>query len=349
MPAIKPGSKVLVTGASGFIAAWIIKTLLEQKFYVRGTVRSVGKGNYLRNIYNEYAGCFEYIVTGDMAKEGAFDEAVKGMDAVIHTASPVTLQVDDPDELIIPAVKGTNGILESILNHGRTVRRVEILSSMATIIQPAIPGRQLVLTEKFWNEDAAQQVRDRGRKASPLDKYRASKTLAERAAWEFAEKHKKDIEWDVVTFNPPYVWGPTLHEIPSASSINTSLVDVYALIKGRIAPTTVPLGNWTDVRDLATAHVKALVVEQAGGERFIISSGPYTWQDFLDSIHSGARDRGLLDIPTGTPGAGKNVTHPILLDTTQVRTILKLEFRGMEEMAKDTARSLLEREKSQEW
>ena len=116
MPALSSSTKnekILVTGASGFIAAWLVRNLLEKGYTVRGTVRSESKGQYLSKIFAGYGNRFEYVIVKDIAeasfnfvffsiygwivlKEGAFDEAVKGVTAIEHTASPVTLNIDDP-------------------------------------------------------------------------------------------------------------------------------------------------------------------------------------------------------------------------------------------------------------
>jgi len=151
--------------------------------------------------------------------------------------------------------------------------------------------------------------------------------------------------------------------------LNSSVAEIYALIKGQKSASAAPPGNsnWIDVRDLAKAHVECLTNERAGGERLIIGFGesfgtilspitalkvgppyvgPYTWQDFLDAIHT---DPTFSSLPKGTPGSGKNVMHPILMDTTKAQTILGLKYRGLGESAKDTVRSLLEREKSSGW
>jgi len=342
MPSITPGKKVLVTGASGFIAAWVVKTLLEQGFYVRGTVRSEDKGEYLVNLFKEYSDRFEYIIVEDIAKEGAFDEAVRGMDAVEHTASPFHFNAEDPSDLIIPAVKGTKGILESALKYGGDIQRIVITSSMAAILQPA--DHPQTFSEKDWNQISGKEVEEKGKDASAVHKYRASKTLAERAAWDFAKEHKADTKWDVVALNPPLVLGPPIHSVSTVSALNTSLIDFHAIIKGHKAPTGSPTGNWVDVRDLAEAHVRAITVDKAGGERFIIGAGSFTTQDFLDAIHCGpAPDSEFADIPKGTPGAGLAATHPALMDTKKAKEVLGLQFTGLEKSAKDTARSLLAR------
>ncbi|KAG8762779.1 methylglyoxal reductase (NADPH-dependent) gre2 [Ceratobasidium sp. 428] len=120
MPAIKAPATVLVTGASGFIAIWVCKAFLEAGYTVRGTVRSASKGDYLVDLLKSDK--FSYVIVEDIAKDGAFDEAVKGVDAVAHTASPFHFEADDPQELIEPAVKGTVGI--TLLLQGSTRRKM---------------------------------------------------------------------------------------------------------------------------------------------------------------------------------------------------------------------------------
>lgn len=99
MPAIQAPATVLVTGANGFIAAWIVKYLLENGYSVRGTVRNKEKAAYFTTLYKDAvdSGRLEYCTVPDFLAPGAFDEAVKGVDAIIHTATPVTLKADDPE------------------------------------------------------------------------------------------------------------------------------------------------------------------------------------------------------------------------------------------------------------
>ncbi|KAM6493009.1 hypothetical protein JOM56_011143 [Amanita muscaria] len=96
MPVITSGAKVLVTGANGFIAIWLIRTLLEQGYAVRGTVRSLERSSFLVDMFKSHDK-FELVGVEDIARDDAFDESVKGVDAIIHAASPVTFDVDDPN------------------------------------------------------------------------------------------------------------------------------------------------------------------------------------------------------------------------------------------------------------
>ncbi|KAG8927530.1 methylglyoxal reductase (NADPH-dependent) gre2 [Tulasnella sp. 408] len=149
MPAVLPPAKVLVTGASGFIGAWVAKVLLERGFTVIGTDP---KGEYLKALFQQHENRFSYVIVPDVGKNGAFDEAVVGIDAVVHVASPVSLPAGDPQgeakrlwsnsqsvtptssEIIEPAVNGTLSILDGVKTHGTSVRRIVITSSKASIM-----------------------------------------------------------------------------------------------------------------------------------------------------------------------------------------------------------------------
>ena len=97
MVAISASAKVLVTGANGYLATWVVKKYLEAGYSVRGTVRSLSKSAFLNDKFGHYGDRFELVVVEDITKDGAFDEAVKGVDAIAHTASPVHFNITKPD------------------------------------------------------------------------------------------------------------------------------------------------------------------------------------------------------------------------------------------------------------
>ncbi|KAF7368891.1 D-lactaldehyde dehydrogenase [Mycena venus] len=331
MPAISSG-KVLVSGANGFIAAWVVRALLEEGFAVRGAVRSVEKGAHLREVFASYDDRFELVVVPDIAKEGAFDEAVQGVDAIEHTASPFHLQADDPEvELIRPAIHGTVGILQSALKHGKAVKRVVVTSSCAAVLQ--VEKEPKTFSELDWNEQAPKEVAEMGRAASAITKYRASKTLAERAAWDFVEKHKSEIGWDLVVINPPFVFGPTIHHTATPDALNTSARQFYTMLTEESSPAVRHSGScWVDVRDLGRAHVLALLRAEAGGERIIVSAGPFVWQDWLDAAPDSPKYQ------KGVPGAGKDAVHQIRYDASKSARVLGMTaYRTMAETARDSA------------
>ncbi|KAH8825680.1 hypothetical protein DL96DRAFT_1609607 [Flagelloscypha sp. PMI_526] len=332
MPAIQAPAKVLVTGANGYIAVWVVKYLLDQGYSVRGTVRSESKAAHLREFFKSFGDKFELAIVPDITVEGAFDEAVKGMDAIEHTASPFHLNADDPDELIKPAVEGTVGILKSTLAHAPTVKRVVVTSSVAAIIENQDTPR--VFTEEDWNDQAVNWTKKDGRNAPNGMKYRASKTLAEKAAWELHKTHAPS--WDLVTLNPPFVLGPLLQDVSSPAELNTSSKAFYdAVVANLRTPEELvaSTGAWIDVRDLALAHRRALEVEEAGGNRILIVKEAFCWQEFLDAANK-VNPSSTRKLPVGTPG--KYATqHLITYNTDKEKRIFGLQLSDKEKLARD--------------
>lgn len=152
------------------------------------------------------------------------------MDAIIHTASPVTDKEEDPSKLIVPAVKGTVGILVSALNFGSSVKRVVVTASIGSVHE--VTSEPKVYSEANWNELALREVETKGAAAAPLNKYWASKTLAERAAWDFWNNHREEVEWDLVALHPAYVFGPTLHQVDKPEHLPASMGVFYDAIFG---------------------------------------------------------------------------------------------------------------------
>ncbi|KAI0646141.1 NAD-P-binding protein [Trametes meyenii] len=332
MPAIASG-RILVTGASGYIAAWIIKALLDHGFSVSGTVRSHSKGEQVKGAFRAYGDRVGYVIVEDVSKEGAFDEAVKGADAIVHTASPFNMNTEDPDELIVPAVNGTVGILESAKRFGDAVKRIVLLSSCAAIASPGTEPR--VADETCWNDEAIQNVFANGKEALGMDKYRASKTLAERAAWTFFEKHSTEIAWDLVAVNPPIVIGPWLYTAGSPDDLNESLRYYYSIVvKGKMSrEVLVNAGtSWVDVRDLGEAHALALLKPAAGGERIIVAMRPFKWQEMVSTAHRLEPSKIPPGNETYNPSTAKHLVH---YKVDKERRILGMEFRSLEETSRD--------------
>ncbi|KAI0349758.1 NAD-P-binding protein [Trametes cingulata] len=339
MPSITSGL-VLVTGANGYVATWVLKYLLERSFSVRGTIRSESKAAHLREYFKSYRERLELVVIEDITKEGAFDAAVNGVDAIMHVASPVNLRAEDPDELIIPAVQGTLNLLQSALKYRSTVKRVIITSSCAAVMTPPQAGvAPRVYDENDWNEWSVQHVREKGRDAIPLDKYRASKVLAERAAWEFYEREKSklggELGWDLVVLAPPYVFGPVIHEAPSLDRFSGTARDWFDhVVKGDLSGDALVKNGYeyVDVRDFAHAELLALITPKAGDERFIIRGGSFVWQDFVNAAR-----RYSKKIPPGEPSYDRSkAVFPAIYNTEKSRRILGIEYRSLEETTRDS-------------
>ncbi|KAK0187889.1 D-lactaldehyde dehydrogenase [Armillaria mellea] len=321
-------SIVLVTGANGFVGTWIVGVLLKGGYSVRAA--------HLLDIYKSYGDKLKLVAIGDISESGAFDDAVRGVDAIIHTASPVHLSADDPSELIDPACW-------SALKNGSASF---ITSSCAAII--AFSPTPVTISEADWNEAPVKECEEKGRDASSLAKYSASKTLAEKgtslpwlsiqtSAWAFYEKHKPEIKWDISTINPPWVFGPVIHEVTTVDSLNSSTRFWYnAIVKEDFdgySPLTTPGHGWVDVRDVAAAHVGAMQVPSAGGERIIVSAGSWVWQDWLDVISTlSPNPYPSRTLPRGTPGVCQRA---VTFDTSKEKRILGIKFRTMEDLARD--------------
>ncbi|KAI9324269.1 hypothetical protein DFJ73DRAFT_917412 [Zopfochytrium polystomum] len=324
--------RVLVTGVTGFIAAHITRELLASGYHVRGTLRSVEKGSYLKSVLPNPEN-LSFAVVKDLTDDGAFDEAVKDVDYVIHTASPFHFKVQDPyKDLVEPAVKGTTGILQSVLLHGTKVRRVVVTSSSLAIFtdKPALPEG---LSEADWNEGAIQLLEKNGANTPPLVSYMASKTLAEKAAWKFMDESSPPFELAVC--NPPLVYGPLLQKVTSVDEVNTSCKYIADYLTGAHATVQPVAAGFVDVRDAARAHVLAMTVPDAAGKRFLVSAGIHTHEDLVAVLRRRFPDRKLP--PTAQIPAPPNEVNE---RTVQV---LGATFRGLEETVVDTARSLIEK------
>ncbi|EGN92982.1 hypothetical protein SERLA73DRAFT_172493 [Serpula lacrymans var. lacrymans S7.3] len=346
MPAIAPPSKVLVTGANGFIAVWLVNNLLERGYTVRGTVRSEAKAQYLRERFSSYGDKHEVVVVEDVTKDGAFDEAVKDIDGILHTASPCHVDADDPNEVIVPAVRGTISIMESALKYGPSVKRIIVTSSCATINK--MDSTSVTYTEADWAEQTIQAVKEKGRDAGGMIKYRASKTLAEKAAWEFYETHKGAVAWELAVINPPW---PSIHDVSTPENLNSSTLTWYKNIiqlasEGATNDLLAVTGAcYVDVRDLVEAHALALEKAAAGGERFIVSAGISAWQDFIDAGNK-LDPPPRLSLPLRKSLRNTGITNPApvyFFDSSKATRILGIKFRSLAETTKDTLADYEER------
>ncbi|ODO08642.1 D-lactaldehyde dehydrogenase [Cryptococcus wingfieldii CBS 7118] len=342
MAPITKGDLILVTGASGYISSHTAKEFLKQGYKVRGTVRSQEKGEYLRNLF-EGLGQFEYAVVEDIAKDGVFDEAVKSVDAVAHLASPFyTANVKDPQELIGPALKGTTGILKSIQKNNPGIKRVVITSSVASVMSARSRKTPVIYTEEDWNVDSIKHVEENGVNSDGGDSYRASKTLAEKALWKFIEDEKPT--WDAAAINPPLVIGEVIHQCDNPEKLNTSVHSFWEWLTGKKSESDLPApgANWVDVKDVALAHVRALTVSEAGGNRFIVSAGPFAGQDYVDVLHKRFPD--LPDIPVGKPGTHDEIVKDSnVFNGAKATKVLGVEYKTFEDTVVEMAESLQKR------
>ncbi|WP_424983704.1 NAD-dependent epimerase/dehydratase family protein [Maritalea sp. S77] len=257
---------VLVTGATGYLAGWIVQRLLEEGKTVHAAVRdprNTQKRAHLDEMAAALPGEIKYF-KADLLDEGSFDAAMAGCDVVMHTASPFTSNITDPQkELVDPAVQGTRNVLQSA-NRVESVKRVVVTSSCASIYGDAVdvaksPGN--VLTEDDWNT------------TSRLDHqaYSYSKVEAEKAAWEMANAQDR---WKLVTINPSFILGPGTAKSQTSESFN--LVTQAGDGTFQMGVPKMEIGM-VDVRDVAEAHLRAGYIAAAEG-RHIVSTETH---DFL--------------------------------------------------------------------
>ena len=252
-------STVLVTGGSGFIGAHTILQLLAGGHQVRTTVRSLKREGDVRAMLKvggvEVGNRLSFIAT-DLEKDAGWREAVAGCEYVLHVASPLPPSVPkNEDELIVPAREGTLRVLRASRDAG--VKRVVLTSSFAAIGY-GYKSRTTPFNETDWTDLDGEVV-------AP---YQKSKTLAERAAWDFMAKEGAALELSVV--NPVGVFGPVLGPDYSAS-----ILIVQRMMDGALPGAPQLYFGVVDVRDVADLHIRAMAHPAAKGERFLAVAGDF--------------------------------------------------------------------------
>ncbi len=252
-------STVLVTGGSGFIGGHTILQLLAAGHQVRTTVRNLQREPDVRAMLKvggaEPGGRLSFFAA-DLESDAGWSQAVVGCDYVLHVASPfpATLPKHE-DELIIPAREGTLRVLRASRAAG--VKRVVLTSSFAAIGYGQ-PPQAAPFDEGNWTNPAGEGV-------TP---YVKSKTLAERAAWDFIDSEGAGMQLSVV--NPVGVFGPVL-----GPDYSTSILFVQRLMDGDVPGLPRLYFGAVDVRDVADLHMRAMTHPAANGERFLALAGDF--------------------------------------------------------------------------
>lgn len=255
------GELVLVTGGTGFVGSHCIVALLEQGHRVRTTVRSLGREQQLRSMISAAgvdAGPDRLeLAEADLLADAGWDDAMAGCRYVLHVASPFPLGVPkDEDELIRPAREGALRALTAARKAG--VERAVLTSSFAAIGYGHPHGSRM-FTEADWTDLSGGE---------PVAPYPKSKTLAERAAWDYVAGEGAGLELSVV--NPVAIFGP-----PLGSDTGTSLELLNRMLQGQLPGLPRLTFGIVDVRDVADLHVRAMTHPEAAGERFLAISGDF--------------------------------------------------------------------------
>lgn len=249
-------SKILVTGGSGFVGGHVILQLLEAGHDVRTSVRSLSREPEVRAALEKAGADTSRLsfAAADLEKDAGWAEAAAGMDYVQHVASPFPIvQPKDEQELIRPAVEGTLRVIRAARDAG--VKRVVLTSSFAAIGYGQ-GDRAEPYTEADWTDVNGPAVQA----------YMKSKTLAERAAWDFVTAEGSGLELAVV--NPVGIFGPVLN-----ADLSSSIELVQQLMTGKLPGTPDLWFGIIDVRDVASLQLLAMTDPRAAGQRHLAVAG----------------------------------------------------------------------------
>ncbi len=264
-----PQETVLVTGATGFIAKHVVAALLNAGYGVVGSSRSLRRRDEMQGALVpalEHSSALDRfrLVELDLGSDVGWMEAMKDVDILVHTASPFPLvQPDDPDVVIRPAVEGARRALREAEAAG--VHRVVLTSSAAAILDAKLPAGRDLFDESDWTDGDDTR----------LTPYVRSKTLAERAAWDFARDHP---EIQLTVINPTLVLGP-----PLDTNYGTSVGLVERLLKSddpMLPNFGLPI---VDVRDVALMHLRAVERPETAGKRYI-GAASFLWYPEMAQI-----------------------------------------------------------------
>ena len=267
--------KVLVTGATGYIGLHCIHQLLNQGYAVNGSVRSPERKDEIFQALQNHNTSTENlnIFTFDLNDDEGWDEGMEGCDYLLHVASPIALENHDEDFFVKPAVAGVNRAMKFAKKHN--LKKVVLTSSVAAIYETM--ESKSYYDENDWSDPENPAI----------SHYSKSKTLAERAAWEFVENENHPFELAVI--NPALVIGPSL-----SGDLGESNKAIEMVATGKM-PVAVPLQfGYVDVRDVAAAHILAMQNPASNGERFALAEKDLWYGDVAKVL----RDNGFDKAPT---------------------------------------------------
>ncbi|KFX91782.1 hypothetical protein O988_07590 [Pseudogymnoascus sp. VKM F-3808] len=279
---VPPGGLVLITGVNGFIGSHIANNLLKLGYRVRGSVRSAEKAAWIKDAMTEHhpSAAFETVLVPDVSATGAWNEAVKGVEGIVHVAADMSFGAD-PNKVITPMVTGVRNILRAAADSKEgLVKRFVLTSSNRAALTP-IFDKEFTLDTSWWNTSAVEAAwRPAPYKAERIwDVYSALKTQCEQEIWTFSRNEKHDFVINSVL--PCFVTGPILHAKQQGST--GKWVTDFWNDPGHYEPLTNFGASWfVDVEDAALLHIAALTQEDVKSERLLGFADTFNFNSWVD-------------------------------------------------------------------
>lgn len=310
--AIPRGSKVLVTGANGYIASHIINVLLELGYIVRGTVRTPMP--WLQDYFEKEWGpdrC-EFVQVPDFQKFDAFDPYVQGISGIIHVAQalPSGSGVEDIDAAVAYTVNGNVNVLRAAATRD-SIKRVVFTSSIVAAGYPTGPGFKLDVDS--WDTCVSQEASLSKQRSA----YRECKTQGEFQAWKWVEANRPGFEFNTVL--PWFTIGNVLHSKIGGSTMGY----VTSLLQGNTLPFKfLPLPWHVDVVDVARLHAIALFSPSVKSERIFAAAGPFTWEQVVEILrHIQPNNTRIQDSPPD-----EEATRGEVIPAARAERLLQVHF-----------------------
>ncbi len=343
--------QVMVSGATGYVAGWLIRCLLEAGHHVHAAVRNPAneqKLAHLNALQADLPGTITYFAS-DLLIEGSYAEAMAGCEIVFHTASPFSLTVKDAQrELVEPAKLGTRNVLEQA-KKTPSVRRVVVTSSYVAVFgdnadfsEAKKEAKQEFFKEDNWNTTSSLTHQP----------YAFSKTEAEKEAWRIARTQN---QWRLVTVNPAFVMGPGISPYATSESFGFMKQLANGTFKSGIPDFGVGL---VDVREVADAHLAAAFIPEAEG-RYMISAANSSFPEIAQILRDRFGDtfpfpKGIapkwliwligpmVDKTLSRKMIARNVGYPVKLDNSKSIRELGVTYRPVQETLTDMFQQLID-------
>ncbi|KAG6873391.1 hypothetical protein C0995_016201 [Termitomyces sp. Mi166 len=344
MPSVEPGSLVVVTGVNGHLASTTALRLLQKGYRVRGTVRSLRSAGYVKREFASFAANFEVVEVPDIIAPGAFTDAIKGASAVVHVASPVTMEAKRPEEQFVPAVNGTLSLLESVKKE-KSVKKVLFTGSIGSVIMTAKDPAKEIITADDWNVLTEQLVNNPDDPFIGFHIYVGSKLVAEKAAWKFVKDEQVDFSLTVLL--PAVALGPIHKAITGPPRQDVSLGWLYDYVADpprKEGASTAEITLFVHIYDIADLFVASLTSPEADNQRIIALGVKSSYAAVANILRKAYPERKVPPADPNAPAMAFPGAEVIRFDTSLGTKLLGGKWRSLEEMVLGGAKDLIEKE-----